>query len=425
MYEGIVAVLGNIQPIKGKDRIVSAQVFMDRDQTIPIANIVTGIDTPQGTLGIYFGPDIQLSEQFCTEHKLTRAAGGYLDNDKRRITAQRFAGVKSEGLWLPLHTLGGAANLKLAEKITQLNGIEICKRYPKPQAFASASGVKVQDEPKISVDMPENGDTDQLTYNIKEISRIPVGATVIITEKLHGTSHRIGNVKVSFKLNWWQRTWNWVTQKWLGWDGYKSSEYRTLHGTRRVILLDTDTAGFYGSNEFRYRALEGVLPEQDEIIYGELVGYAGQKLIMPEHKVTDLPKARKQFGDTVKYLYGVKEDSGDTLFFVYRITQGPTHRDLPFDEMCKRAAELGLDVVPLLDRYTWDGDTLALLVRAEQFTQPNGEYAVSQLGANQMAEGICVRFDLPDGTSKVYKRKSFAFKVAEGIETIDNGEDAS
>ena len=80
--------------------------------TIFGASVIVDLNTKIGDLGIYFPIDLQLSEEYCRENDLVRrkdengkAAGGYLDPNKRNIRAMRFRGSPSEGLFLPLDTL--------------------------------------------------------------------------------------------------------------------------------------------------------------------------------------------------------------------------------------------------------------------------------------------------------------------------------
>ena len=410
MYEGLVSRINNKRAIKGADYIVSADVTIDGNV---IASVITGVETQEGTLGIYFVPDIQLSIEYCEKNNLLArydesgvkvAGSGYL-SDKRRITAVKMCGVKSDGLWMPITSLP-IGNYKEGDKV----GEPLCKRYPKPISGVQSSN-SVQALKKINVDFPEHTDTDQFVHNLRTIENLPEGLMIWITEKIHGTSRRVGNVLHHLELTWYQRLWNKVTQKWLGWNGYKSSEYRMTHGTRRVILAGNEI-GYYGSNQFRYDAVgELVLPE-GMIFYGEIVGYTNEKPIMPEHSTEGFKEAKKLYGDTFVYNYGMAV--GSAKFVLYRVTQDGI--DLPFSEVGTLAIQYGYECVPVLAGYKWDGDINRLVTIVNELT---ADIMQSKMG-NHPSEGVVIRIG-----NKAFKHKTFMFKVCEGIIKVDNIEDLS
>src|SRR3990167_2857998 len=70
--------------------------------------VIVGLDTPDGSLGIYFETDGQLSEKYCLENNLYTASAraklglpalpagesaGFF-SEKRRVRSQRFRGEK-------------------------------------------------------------------------------------------------------------------------------------------------------------------------------------------------------------------------------------------------------------------------------------------------------------------------------------------
>ena len=139
------------------------------------ASVIVDLKTKVGDLGIYFPIDLQLSEEYCRENDLVRRkdengnpAGGYLDPDKRNIRAMRFRGTPSEGLFLPLETLAytGKTQFEVGEKISIINGHEICRKYiPRnsckgstPKAGNKARKKRVPLAPLFA----EHADTEQL-----------------------------------------------------------------------------------------------------------------------------------------------------------------------------------------------------------------------------------------------------------------------
>jgi hypothetical protein len=412
MYEGLIARIGNFREIKGADFIISADIIIN--DTV-ITQVVTSKNTPNNALGIYFCADIQLSEDYCKANNLLLlkdengnkiAGSGYLDSEKRRITAQRFKGVKSDGLWMPIESLDyiqdnsktPSQSFKEGDKIADYMRsdavlIPIARRYPK--ATVSVTMSKSGRVQKDLETFPKHYDTEQFMYCLSDIERIPVGTELYITEKLHGTSHRVGVVKHSVAVKWYHKLVNRVFKHtFLGY------EYKLTHGTRNVILAD-DSIGFHGKEEFRYAAVGYPELPEDVILYGEIVGYAHGKPIMSEHSTKDVPELKRRYGATVTYHYGLEDTA---KFYVYRASVDGV--DLSVEESAELAAEHGYSFVPVLYRGTWEGDIQALVKLVEGFTP---DTAISAL-ADHPIEGVCIRIG-----NRVWKHKTFSFKVMEGI----------
>jgi hypothetical protein len=415
MYEGIITRLGDIRAIQGADYLVAATCFVGN---IAIADVVVGINSKNDDLGVYFGADIQLDLGFCEEHNLLKtydgqgnkiAGSGYLDPDKRRITSQRFKKVKSEGLWLSLATTGLSG--KEGDKI----GEPIARRYPKPVAKTNTSQpALVRDD--LNQYFPKVGDTAQPLYSLNDFEHVAIGTPIVITEKQHGTSHRVGLVEIPTTLKWYQSLVNKVSN-FLGFrKPYAEREWRLLHGTRSVAL-DTDKIGYYGSNQFRYDAVGTPALEKGEVVYGEIVGWVGDTPIMPAHDTKDF-KELKQFGASMYYDYG--QAKGTCKFYVYDIKRwsGFAFKSLPWKQIKERSKELGYDTVPELACYMWDGNVQELVANVKKLAEENGNmWSKSRLG-NHISEGVVIRIG-----DKRYKYKGYTFKVLEGIETLPNIED--
>lgn len=426
MYEGQIVRVSKITPIKGKDRIVAATLSIG---SIAVAEVVTSKDSQVGDVGVFFGADIQLSKEYCEKNNLIRNVvdgvniGGYLDENRRVIT-EKFAGVKSEGLFMSLATLP-----KRNYSEGDLVGEPIAKRYPKPERVTQETKTKQRtwinkifgrwlsrNAPEYN--FPVVGSTEHLTQNTRTIENMDHGLEVTITEKLHGTSHRFGRVEVTVHLGAYQRFVNAIA----GHPVYKNTRMETVHGSRTVILTPHST-GYYGSNQFRYDAINAGTPdnlEDNEIIYGEIVGYAGSdKLIMNTHDTAEMKSVVKAFGNPMAYTYG--QEKGACKFYVYAIKRwnGVVWETLSYTAMVHRAFELGYDCVPLLDMFTWDGDITALMEKVTKHTQPNGEWNKSQLG-DHISEGVVVSIN-----GRNFKHKSFAFRLFEGHAYLPELEDQS
>src|SRR3989338_6301269 len=99
-YKAIVCKLTNVRKHPGADRLNLASILGNQ--------IVVGLDSKDGDVGVYFGVDGQLASDFATVNDLVRRknpdgtpAGGMFD-ENRRVRAQKFRTEKSEGFFAPL-----------------------------------------------------------------------------------------------------------------------------------------------------------------------------------------------------------------------------------------------------------------------------------------------------------------------------------
>lgn len=166
-----------------------------------------------GSLQVFFTSDGELSKEYATANDLVfrgtdpttgKRLGGYF-GPKRRVTSQKFMQGKlvSEGFCMPLASLeftgADIGALKEGAEFDTLNGIPICRKYiTEATKKAMASGSKTA-KAYAEVDFPQHTETAQY----KRVSEsIPLNSVVFITEKLHGTSGRMGNVKVQVARSW-------------------------------------------------------------------------------------------------------------------------------------------------------------------------------------------------------------------------------
>ena len=150
-YNVYITKVKNIRPAENADRLNLCEVFGN--------TTVVDKSVNENDLYIYFPVDGQLSEEFATDNNLVKKyvpvsevddtqiegkqivqkdgvdcinIGGYMDAEKRNITALKLRGEKSDGLVLPIETLSkyvDVATLKDGDQITIINGHEICKKY--------------------------------------------------------------------------------------------------------------------------------------------------------------------------------------------------------------------------------------------------------------------------------------------------------
>ena len=418
---------------------------------------IVGLDVKLGDIGVYFPIDLQLSEEYCKNNDLVRRkdengnqAGGYLDPNKRNIRAMRFRGTPSEGLFLPLNTLAytGKTQFEVGEKIDNINGHEICRKYiPRNSTHESAQKLGNKTRKKRVPIAPlflEHADTEQLAYNLKAFKG---GDIVEITLKMHGTSGRTGYLP---RLQGYKRT---LLDRILRREGTPIYDWGYVSGTRRVVLKNFDN-GFYGDNSFREphaKFFEGKL-NKGETVYYEIVGFMTTEApIMPtasNNKISDKAFV-KQYGPTTTFSYGCAskpfhdsvrdKDIPQSDIYVYRMTMTNEDGDVveyPPDYMRYRCEQIGVKYVPVLWRGIIPSVNSDGLVQSDDFVanedgqfkewifKAPGEYikdiaeqyydGPDPIGETHVREGVVIRI-INRPKFCAYKHKNFSFKILSGI----------
>src|SRR6478752_5601244 len=128
MYQATVSPIQALAPHPNADKIQLATVLGEQ--------VVVGLDTKVGDLGIYFPVDDQLSHEFCIEQKLYSKSAqiqlglelngsGFFDHN-RRVRTQKFRGQKSEGFWIPTTPqFLASTGLTSGTSFTSINGFEV------------------------------------------------------------------------------------------------------------------------------------------------------------------------------------------------------------------------------------------------------------------------------------------------------------
>lgn len=378
--------------------------------------VVVGPDVTAGTLGVFFPADGQLSHEMCAANNLYNESAlrelgalefspppyGFFDI-KRRVRSQKFRGEKSDGLWLPLSSLAWTGHtesvLKSGTTFTELAGRAICNKFETEatkQARAS-NKQRTAAKPEIDVVFPKHRDTEQFRY---AAAHIPEGSVIYISEKLHGTSGRFGNVLEVKQPTWWQRALRRKAER----------HWSHFNGSRNITLEKDTGKGYYGTNDFRYLATLNLELHKGEILYFELVGYVNDSTpIMHTQPVKD-KELQKRYGKTMTYTYGCVP--GESKLFVYRIlrlNEDGVETELSWPQVKGRCDELGLTTVP----------TDRALIYSEPSTFFTGwidrvAEGASQLDPAHIREGVVLRIEQPDGRVRFLKHKSFDFGVLEG-----------
>ena len=428
MYKATVVKIKNVRAHSNADLVKLATCHGNQ--------VVVGLETAEDDLGIYFPTDGVLSHDFCYYNNLYRkpdmnsdikANPGMFD-DNRRVRTQKFRGEISDGFWMPISCFDFIYNdlgIKLPKfeegiEIDDLVGIPICKKYmnKKTQDAANQNTSKKTKRAKTSIMFKEHFDTAQLGKNLHEINPDEL---IVITEKLHGTSGRIGNVLVSAKLNWLDK----IAKAF----GIKIHEkdWMYLNGTRRVVLEETSGNQFHDPNirDIALKKLDGHI-RKGETFYFEIVGYEtnGSPIMgsVDTSKIGDKSFVAK-YGKNMEYSYGCQP--GTCEIYVYRITitnEDGHSIDLSWNDVVLRCNEIGVKHVPLLGIYTLDhiaslGDTLDVNEAQNEFLKIVEELVKgpSTIDPRHIREGVVVKIDNYGINPKVYKHKSFEFKVLEGI----------
>lgn len=440
-HKAVVAKLTDVRKHPNADRLQLATVLG--------ATVIVGISNKEGEVGLFFNSDLQLSEEFVKNNNLYSSPEKNLDPTKkgyfgntRKVRAQSFRGVKSDGFWCEVYFLDfiNLANCKDPDETCDLNegdeidtyfGVPVCNKFVTPEtqrAIANAARNKVR---KQFPSFPKHVDTEHF---FKESRYIPIGSHLYFTEKVHGTSGRFGYVEVEEEYNSWWR-------KLLGIKSKIVTEYSYEIGTRNVVLGKPNSKSFYGSEAFRDKIVENLKGKlhRGEVLYYEIVGYtcSGQPIMPPGdlRKIGD-KEIIKTYGEINRWNYGCEVNHSQkpqTDMYVYRIIR--TDKDgnaieYSWPQVKRRCQELGIKYVPEYNA------TQGMILEPGDVAIEGIEFGVTQLmdgpsliDNTHIREGVIVRVESPDGKTYFLKAKSTNFKILEDIikqdETYVDTEEAS
>lgn len=412
---------------------------------------IVDLSVKVGDIGVYFPADLQLSEEYCAENNLVRKKdengnniGGFLDPDKRNIKAIKLRGEKSDGLYMPIHSLDycyaeGTAlavnMLNIGDQVSVLNGHDICKKYiPRRQhrngSYSSGNHTRKTKVPYAPL-FAEHADTEQLAYNH---GAFKAGDEVEITLKMHGTSQRTGYLPVlqPAKKNWWQKLFKKELKPVYAYD--------YVSGTRRVVMEDFEGGNsFYGSNKFReqhHNTFFGKL-NKGETVYYEVVGFTHTGApIMADGSNKGLDKEFiKMYGETTRFSYNctpegtrkyygidydgmfeLEERCAQSDIYVYRMTMTNEDGfviDYTPDFMRYRCEQMGVKSVQVFEKFTIPADCSDpgeyVQAKAEKYYD-----GPDPIGKTHVREGVVCRI-LNRPKFAAFKHKNFSFRVISGI----------
>lgn len=307
----------------------------------------------QPGLYVLFTAECQLSEDFCKSNNLydkpemnsDPTIKGYISH-KRRVRAVKLGGHMSSALLMRLECLSKYVDISTLEEgdtFNEIDGVEIVTKYKIQRQYSNGNGkskkkiFKPRDRFNSKL-IPEHFDT---AHWLKNSRRFSPETNLLVSQKLEGTSVRLCNQQIATYPKLVSKFLYWAGQK--GYGNYKAinwidrffrkMEWQPIAGSRRVVKLrDLDLQGYYKEDIYN-EALDKIchIIPKSWVIYGELIGWAGEKPIQP------------------KYTYNVPK--GEHHLYVYRISivnLDGVAVDLSFAQMEKWCVENGIRVCPLM-----------------------------------------------------------------------------
>ena len=410
----LVAKIKDAVKIPGADKIVQYNLFGE--------TIITTKDYPEGTLGLLMDLECQLGEEFCHHNNLYRHStlnkdttkSGYFE-DNRRVRAIRLKGIKVTGFWLPLSSLSFISSSFPTEgtELDSWKNIEICRKYLNPNTLKQSVGNKQGKAREVIVNsFREHSDTDQLCRNLDKIKE---GNLVIVTEKIHGTSGRCGNLPIKRKKKFWQF---WKKKNYYGFvtgsrrtvkyvEGENINQKSSFYDTDIWTLASERFKGKLRKGETVYFEIVGFLPSGKPIMYGR--NNSVLKPFMSKDEYTDFVE---EFGQETHFTYNCSP--GEFEVYIYRITlsnEDGFSLDYSWEYLKTRCEEMGVKHVPQIDRFILEEFELTQLENiSRQYIQMK-----SKEFPFHIKEGICWRIENRLSNPLILKDKSVNFKILEGI----------
>lgn len=375
-YAATVIKINETHELEGCDNLRGAIIFGFQ--------AIVSKDTPHGKMGVVFPAECQLSEEYTRKNNLHRHGNlnedesqqGYLE-DNRRVRAMKFRGHRSDCLFMPLESLSYIKGLDISklnegDTFDRIGDHEICQKYviKKPKR---EQRIEKNKEKFIRVDkkfLPEHYDSDNY---FRHADTIPPEKEVIVTQKLHGTSIRVGNTIVARRLNGFEKV-----LKRLG-IHIKETEMDYVFGSRKVIKdANNPNQNHYYETDLwteEGKKLEGVVPE-NFLLYGELIGWTPNGLPIQKN-----------------YTYQVPQETCD--LYIYRVAfVNPAGFvcDLSWDQTTEFCRDRGLKTVPEL----WRGKFKEFNVDTyidKQFHNEGYAGVVPLAKESPVDEGVCIRLD--------------------------------
>ena len=340
-YKGTIVKISNIRKHDNADRLQCTNIFGN--------NVVVGLNTQIGDLGIFFPVETALSAGFMYENNLStnselnkdKTSKGYFGSHGR-VKAQTFRGEKSMGFWLPINSLNYLnvphETLKEGFELDEWNGHRICSKYIPRNTTTPGTGkrnlgktYKKKESKIIPGQFKFHYDTAQLGKNIH---RIQPNDIISISWKMHGTSAIAANILCKNPRSKTLRFFSWLSEKIAKKPMYNDT-YQYVYASRKVVKNEfiEDKKHYYSYDlwtEVGKEQFEGKL-HRGESVYYEIVGYTKD-------------------GGMIQKGFDYKCEPYTYKVYVYRITNtsidGLNTIDLSWGQLKERCKELGVDHAP-------------------------------------------------------------------------------
>lgn len=396
----------------------------DRLYGLNVAGFLAVVDgswlARSGEIAVLFPAEAQISEGLAKFANLHRDASlnddteetGYLEKN-RRVRPMKLRGNVSKALLLPLEKVADYV-ATMAERPTDIpegasfdtiNGVTLSRKFvvPVKQANLTPAQAKLAKafkrvEEKV---FPQHIETEQYLRNEGHVAESDI---VIVTQKLHGTSVRFGNVPVKVEHTFWERLARKVGIR------VPDYEYDRIGGSRKVIKdPKSETQNhFYSRDVWSQAAADfGDTIPKGYIVYGELVGFVDGAPIQKGYTYEESPTFKPEL-----YVYRVAHVNEDGIL-----------HDLSWDQVKTFATSQGLKHTPEL----WRGPKAALVL--DKFAEKNfySEWADGQAayidspvqlskGGTGKDEGIVLRVDKGGEVPYLLKYKNDSFYLFEADE---------
>ena len=280
-YNAVVIKCNNFADLEWCDNVKGLPIFWRQ--------AIVSKDLQPWTVGILFWPEVQLSDDYCKNNNLYRhnelnvdiTSKWYIE-DNRRVKAIKFRWHTSNALFMPLESLSYLNipfnTFNVEDTFNEIDGVEVCKKYViKEYTTWWANKIRGKEKRWEKIDaklFPEHLDSDNYWRNIWHFKDYD---TVIITQKIHGSSIRAWYLPSLIKPKRWQRL------LWI-----QPTKYEHHYGSRRVIKSGHDIKNapnsYYETDIWAKvnERIKDVIPK-NRIIYWELIWWDWDKPIQKNY----------------------------------------------------------------------------------------------------------------------------------------------
>jgi RNA ligase len=332
-----------------------------------------------GDLGLLFPSECKLSKDFLAQNNLYRHEGlnsdtskkGYFE-DSGRVKALKVRGNVSTAFFCPtghLSYLGiELGHLVPGDTFETINGIPVCEKFVRASDGSPGGRNQVKKEslsPVIKTQFQEHKDT----IRFGKVYRPNIGQKKIVTQKLHGTSARFGNVQVLRKLTWIEKIARCFGVK------VQEREYAGLIGTRRTVEIYDPNKKYDDVWAKHFMKVMDLIPK-NWILYGEIVGFTGS-------------------GKSIQKNYTYDCEVGSSEFYVYRVAvvnESGFAFDLPWCSVAEWCERNGVKYVPHIGESTEDVEPLVLSLMNVKLHDKYSN-CIKLSAKDKVDEGVVVRLE--------------------------------